>query len=260
MIYVSAKKMKSFYLATILTILSPLICGQEVTPKIVEISPKQIVQQGDTVTFTCILENVNNYTISWQTRNDTLSLDGTCAKKDSRYTVLRTDHNDTDSQTTYTLEIRDVQPDDAGILICKIFDHENELYPPVEVELEILVPQTISTNNIYLSRDQVKTVGDNVTMVCIAKNIRPDACIWRKSNTGPGFSGMITHNGRSLRPRFKSKYQTAPIFNCSFEIINVLISDEGIYQCALIVSPYELFVFNVHLSVNEDDGDGQIEL
>lgn len=247
--------MKLFHIASILLVLTQLVYGQEATPTIVEITPKQIVQQGDTVTFTCILENVDNYTISWQTHDDTLSLDATCAKKDSRYTVLRTDHNDTDARTTYTLEIRDVQPDDAGTLICKIFDHENEVYPPLDVELEILVPQTISTNNIYSSRDQVKTVGDNVTMVCIAKNVRPDACIWRKSNTEPGFSGMITHNGRSLRPRFKSHYQTTPVFSCSFEISDVSISDEGVYQCALIFTPYELFVFNVHLSVHEDDID-----
>jgi hypothetical protein len=196
-----------------------------------------------------VLENVIDHTIAWRYSDDVLlSVDSVVTGADVRYTVDRTDHNA--SLTTYTLGIRDIVATDADTFTCEILDLETEVNPQLKVELEILKPRTFSTRNIFSSSDQVRKVGNDVTLVCSANNLTPDACYWSKMGAVPGGRwGMVTHNGHSLRQRYKATYQTTPTFRCSLELNNITLSDEATYAWVLLFSPFEKIHFDIDLRV-----------
>lgn len=239
--------MELIYCVALLTIIK-LINGANISPKVIEITPNQIIEEGGTVLFTCVIENANDYTIGWRySGGSMLSVDSTVTGANSRYIVERIDHNAT--LTTYTLEIRDIVAVDADTFACEIFDHATEVHPQLKVELDILKPRIFTTSNVYSSIDQSREAGDDVILVCSGQNVIPNACYWSKLMED-GEWRMVAHNGHSIQPRFKSMYQTVPSFRCSLKMENITSIDDGEYACNLLFSPFETIRLVVRLVVD----------
>lgn len=224
---------------------------QIISPEAVEVTPKQIIKKGDTARFTCAstIDNILDYPIEWvDKRGSVVSVDSTLTSSSPRYTAIRSDNG---SLATCTLEIRNVEETDAGTFRCGLFGESSELG---EFELMVLIPRELSSNNIFVSQDETKQVGDDVTLYCTSENIRPTACSWQKVPLSSEISFLLAVNEHtSDGEHYKPTYQTSPAFACNLEIKNVTLDDAATYYCVIFFSPLEVFRYEVTLTVTDAD-------
>lgn len=221
------------------------ICAQKSLPRILDISAKQLVREGDTVIITCILEDAVSNAIGWRSINgEILSVNEDIINKTTkRYTAIRTDYFFS-STTFYLLRIDNLQSIDPRTFLCEIFDNTQDNNISEDAELEVLLMKKHFNQTFYVSDDQVKSIGDNVEFKIILENREVIGCGWWRPKNSINKSG---------EKRFEFQYHYLPYLACSFKVRNINSGDRGIFKSRITFradnDSYINFIYDMQLDV-----------
>ncbi|XP_076754737.1 septate junction protein lachesin isoform X2 [Xylocopa sonorina] len=167
------------------------------TPTISYISQEQIKDIGETVEFRCSVQYAPDFPVIWtkinkDTVNEQLPLShgSSLIIRDSRFS-LRYEV----AQSTFVLQIKDIQETDAGFYQCKILISVNN-YVSANVELQVRRPPVISDNS---TRSLVVTEGQPVQLECYAGGFPTPRISWRRENNAILPTGGSIYRGNMLK-------------------------------------------------------------
>ncbi|XP_021711599.1 lachesin [Aedes aegypti] len=170
-------------LAICLILVAANLCAaqQQAPPTITSISPEQIKDIGESVTFECDIDNVGKFTVGWQKTNrersqnvNSISLGPTLAVAEDRFKVSVEKENNT---MNYTLTISDIVNTDAGLYECQIqVNSTNKV--TATVELQVRHPPLLQDN--LMATTVTKAEGENVKLTCSAEGYPRPTISWKR--------------------------------------------------------------------------------
>lgn len=181
-------------------------------PSIVQITPGQIVDLGDTVDLSCSVQYGANYPIIWTKLSDNpnnpplfISKDAALSVYDNRYSIR---HDD--SSSTYTLQVSKIQETDTGAYQCQVVTSSTNRVT-ADTFIEVRIPPLILDSGS--SRGLVVGAGGTFTLSCLATGVPEPKISWRRENNGLLPTGGTVAKGNSIT------------------IYNATKDDRGIYYC-----------------------------
>lgn len=188
---------------------------------------RQAVLLGGTAMFNCSTKNPQTTPVVFKngTATNILIVDATVIIPGQHLAVQKT----VESQTiTYSFQILNVTPDDAGTYVCEL-PRVGDTYKGVL--LEVVVPDFIGSNKfMHKSLDKTVALGDNVILYCGSLFIRPESCTWLK--TWPETT-VLTNNDNVVTTddRFSVQFETDTSYSCNLLIVAASREDNGTYTC-----------------------------
>lgn len=153
-------------------------CFAQRTPTITSISEDQAVDIGGTVELSCSVQYRGEFSVHWLKEGKTpreivfISTGTSLVVRDSRFTILQ------DSASTYTILIKDLHEDDAGIYVCEVvLSVINKI--SLKSRLSVRRPPIISDNS---SHAIVTSVGESIDLECYASGFPKPKVLWRRAN------------------------------------------------------------------------------
>ena len=197
----------------LLLVLNSLIrvskCQQN--PSIVQITPGQTVDLGDTIDLSCSVQYGANYPIIWTKLSDNpnnaplfISKDAALTVYDNRYSIR---HDD--SSSTYTLQVSKIQETDTGVYQCQVVTGATSRVT-ADTFISVRIPPLILDSS---SRGVIVGEGETITLTCNATGIPVPKMSWRRENNGLLPSGGVVAKGNTIT------------------IYNATKDDRGIYYC-----------------------------
>lgn len=186
-----------------------LSSGQNVgEPTITYISETKIVDiQGD-VELECSTNYAAQFAVVWQK----LSKDGGPSTPishgpskilpDNRFSLRY------DSASTYKLQIRDIQEEDAGMYQCAVLISSINKKTG-NVELVVRMPPVISDNS---TRSIIKSEGEQARLECYASGFPKPRVSWRRQNNAVLPTGGPTYRGNVIEIPFIKKEHRGTYF------------------------------------------------
>jgi neuronal growth regulator 1 len=200
-------------LISILTILGHIICPTscQQNPSIVQITPGQTVDLGDTIDLSCSVQYGANYPIIWTKLSENpnnaplfISKDAALTVYDNRYSIR---HDD--SSSTYTLQVSKIQESDTGAYQCQVVTSATSRVT-AETFISVRIPPLILDSS---SRGMIVGAGETFTLTCNATGAPTPKISWRRENNGLLPTGGVVAKGNSIT------------------IYNATKDDRGIYYC-----------------------------
>lgn len=202
------------FASTILTIIDNLIytklsCNGQQNPSIVQITPGQSVDLGDTVDLSCSVQYGASYPIIWTKLNPNnsplfISRDAALSVLDNRYSIR---HDD--SSSTYTLQISKIQETDTGNYQCQVVTSPTSRITS-DTFITVRIPPLLSDNT---TRAIVAGIGETFSLQCYATGFPMPKISWRRENNGLLPTGGVVEKGNTIT------------------IYNATKDDRGIYFC-----------------------------
>jgi len=200
------------------------------------------VQLGDIAFLPCTIKNLGNRSVSWIRVADAhiLTVDHEVFISDPRFSAIHQTNS-----STWTLQIKSVQPNDAGKYECQI-----SMLPKMShfVHLSLIVPNV----KIYGDRDLFVKSSSTVQLRCvISQSLVPPTYIeWRHNgeHLPLATSALSTSKGRRLQTT-PPEHIAAGTTVSTLTILHSEISDSGKYTCL----PAQLESASVNLHVLETD-------
>jgi hypothetical protein len=190
-------------------IIQLVLCQQN--PSIVQITPGQTVDLGDTIDLSCSVQYGANYPIIWTKLSDNpnnaplfISKDAALSVYDNRYSIR---HDD--SSSTYTLQVSKIQETDTGIYQCQVVTSATSRVT-AETFISVRIPPLILDSS---SRGMIVGTGDTFTLTCNATGVPTPKISWRRENNGLLPTGGVVAKGNTIT------------------IYNATKDDRGIYYC-----------------------------
>lgn len=202
------------------------------------------VQLGAVAFLPCIIKNLGNRSVSWIRPVDAhiLTVDQDIFISDARFSAIHQKNS-----STWTLQIKSVQADDAGKYECQVSTEPKLSH---FVHLSVIVPKV----RIFGPGDIFVKSSSSVQLKCIVSQsmVAPTYIEWRHNDNhlpvSAVSSGMATSAG--------SRLQTTPPENIAegttmstLTILNAKTMDTGKYTCL----PAQLEPASVNLHVLETD-------
>lgn len=188
----------------------PALWAQQ-NPTIVQITPGQSVDLGDTVDLSCSVQYAANYPIIWTKLSDNpnnpplfISRDAALTVLDNRYSIR---HDD--SSSTYTLQVSKIQDVDNGNYQCQVVTSETSRVT-ADTFISVKIPPLITDDS---SRGITAGTGDSFTLTCNATGSPKPKLSWRRENNDLLPTGGTVAKGNSIT------------------IYNATKDDRGIYYC-----------------------------
>ncbi|KAK2727896.1 lachesin-like [Artemia franciscana] len=180
-------------------------------PTISYISQEKIQDIGGVVELECSVQYVRDFPVLWvkvdsvdQSRTTSISTGSTLIVKDSRFS-LRYDQ----ASSTYTLQIKDIQENDAGKYQCQVILTIAEKIK-ADVMVSVRIPPIIFDNS---TRSVVVSEGQSIKLECYAGGYPPPRVSWRRENNALLPTGGSLYRGNIL------------------SIASVKKEDRGTYYC-----------------------------
>ncbi|KAH8265370.1 hypothetical protein KR038_005410, partial [Drosophila bunnanda] len=153
-------------------------------PVISQISKDVVASVGDSVEFTCTVEEVGPFTVSWAKRaseSDTnsvvLSMRNMLSLTDQRYNVTVTDGPKSGS-ATYTFRIQKIEVSDMGPYECQVIVSATEKVMK-KLNLQIKTPPVISEST---PKSTLVTEGQNLELTCHANGFPKPTISWAREH------------------------------------------------------------------------------
>ncbi|XP_020818493.1 protein amalgam [Drosophila serrata] len=153
-------------------------------PVISQISKDVVASVGDSVEFTCTVEDVGPFTVSWAKRaseSDTnsvvLSMRNMLSLTDQRYNVTVTDGPKSGS-AIYTFRIQKIEVTDMGPYECQVIVSATEKVMK-KLNLQIKTPPMISENT---PKSTLVTEGQNLELTCHAIGFPKPTISWAREH------------------------------------------------------------------------------
>lgn len=185
--------------------------GQAQNPSIVQITPGQTVDLGDTVDLSCSVQYGANYPIIWTKLSDNpnnpplyISRDAALTVLDNRYSIR---HDG--SSSTYTLQVSKIQDIDTGAYQCQVVTSATSRVT-ADTFISVRIPPLILDSS---SRGLTVGTGETFTLSCNATGFPTPKISWRRENNGLLPTGGVVAKGNSIT------------------IYNATKDDRGIYYC-----------------------------
>ncbi|XP_057331546.1 lachesin-like [Microplitis mediator] len=200
---------KVFFVITIIVASSKIITDAQRTPTISYISQEQITDIGKSVELKCSVEYGDEYPVLWIKLNNggreqmPISSQTSLIVGDNRFSVTYNSEN-----STYTLQINNIQETDAGFYQCRVQIALNNRID-AQVELQIRREPSISDNS---TSNFVTTEGKTVQLECYANGFPKPTITWRRQSM-PFSTGGLIYKGNVLT------------------ITSIKKEDRGIYYC-----------------------------
>lgn len=169
---------------------SIVVCIAQRSPSITSISDDQYSDLGGTVELSCSVQYSSEFSVNWLKKgknpreNIFLSTGTSLVVKDSRFAILQ------DSATTYTVLIRDLQEEDAGVYVCEVVLSVNNKISE-ESRLSVRRPPIITDNS---TQAFVTTEGSPISLECFASGFPQPKVVWRRANNALLPSGEFKHS------------------------------------------------------------------
>ncbi|TRY67184.1 hypothetical protein TCAL_02289 [Tigriopus californicus] len=220
-----------------------LINDPEKEPMFASDLPRNLtVQLGGTAYLPCTVHNLGNKSVSWIRNRDThiLTSDRDVFIVDERFSSL---YNPDSS--TWTLQIKYVQPRDAGSYECQVSTSPKKMH---FFNLAVVVPKV----RIIGNKDIHVQAGSEVQLKCVVSQAveHPSFIVWYHNDK------MVVSSGRRF-PRYETPTRDSSIG--TFTISHVVKSDAGNYTCQpanLHSAKVSLHVVNGELSEPSIQGSG----
>lgn len=186
------------------------VYGQQ-NPSIVQITPGQTVDLGDTIDLSCSVQYGANYPIIWTKLSDNpnnpplfISKNAALTVYDNRYSIR---HDD--SSSTYTLQVSKIQDTDTGAYQCQVVTSATSRVT-ADTFISVRIPPLILDTS---SRGLIVGAGETFTLSCNATGVPAPKVSWRRENNGLLPTGGVVAKGNSIT------------------IYNATKDDRGIYYC-----------------------------
>ncbi|XP_035710917.1 protein amalgam [Folsomia candida] len=169
------------------------------------------VVQGKDASFTCMVDNMGGHRIAW-IKVDTkaiLAIHDNVITNNPRLSVTMND------KVTWTLNIRNSQPDDAGLYMCQISNNFNQM-----ANLVVVIPPDIISDET--TGDVMVPEGGTAKLVCRAKGFPAPVVTWVKEDGGHII--VKDHHGGGKR---KVKSFESEMLN----LTKIVRSEMGAYLC-----------------------------
>ncbi|KAH8243381.1 hypothetical protein KR032_007099, partial [Drosophila birchii] len=160
-------------------------------PVISQISKDVVATVGDSVEFTCTVEEVGPFTVSWAKRaseSDTnsvvLSMRNMLSLTDQRYNVTVTDGPKSGS-AIYTFRIQKIELSDMGPYECQVIVSATEKVMK-KLNLQIKSPPVISEST---PKSTLVTEGQNLELTCHANGFPKPTISWAREHNAVMPSG-----------------------------------------------------------------------
>uniref|UniRef100_A0A6G1SNJ7 Lachesin n=1 Tax=Aceria tosichella TaxID=561515 RepID=A0A6G1SNJ7_9ACAR len=180
-------------------------------PSIVQITPGQTVDLGDTIDLSCSVQYGANYPIIWTKLSDNpnnaplfISKDAALTVYDNRYSIR---HDD--SSSTYTLQVSKIQETDTGLYQCQVVTSATSRVT-ADTFISVRIPPLILDSS---SRGMIVREGETFTLTCNATGVPLPKISWRRENNGLLPTGGVVAKGNTIT------------------IYNATKDDRGIYYC-----------------------------
>lgn len=180
-------------------------------PSIVQITPGQTVDLGDTIDLSCSVQYGANYPIIWTKLSDNpnnaplfISKDAALTVYDNRYSIR---HDD--SSSTYTLQVSKIQETDTGLYQCQVVTSATSRVT-ADTFISVRIPPLILDSS---SRGMIVGAGETFTLTCNATGVPTPKVSWRRENNGLLPTGGVVAKGNTIT------------------IYNATKDDRGIYYC-----------------------------
>lgn len=166
-------------------LLSQGTCSSSRIPKFVATIPNITVTAGRDASLPCVVENIGDYKVTWMHLNRVmlLTIDQTTITLIPRFRVTREDH------TTWTLHIRQVQPDDTGYYVCQV-----NMEPAINQVgyVQVVVPPQFVDEESSQSHVSVQESHD-VRLVCRARGVPKPNIRWTREDSLPFTTSRGNH-------------------------------------------------------------------
>ncbi|XP_031618862.1 neurotrimin-like isoform X2 [Contarinia nasturtii] len=220
----NVKLLKKFYLKILLQFLCSALLIQGTSIQQLEPQPEFLapldnftVTQGRDISFTCVVENLQQYRVAW-IKSDSkaiLAIHTLMVALNPRLSVTHNGHN------TWKLHISHVQLNDSGSYMCQVntdpmrsqWGHLNVVVPP-----DIL--NEADTNGSSLD-ESVTNEGGQIQLVCIATGVPTPTTIWRRE----GGKDIV------LRSEGRDKQYFKQVEGSRLVLHQVQRTDNGGYMC-----------------------------
>lgn len=192
------KKANNFNQLLFCIILLDSLCRSysQQNPSVVQITPGQTVDLGDTVDLSCSVQYGGNYPIIWAKLSDSLNSSPLFISRDATLTVLdnRYSIRHDESSLTYTLQISKIQDTDTGTYQCQVVTSPT-VRTTADTFISVKIPPLISDNS---SRGVIAGTGDTITLTCNATGFPMPKISWRRENNGLLPTGGVVAKGSSI--------------------------------------------------------------
>lgn len=165
-------------------------------PTISYISQEKVIDIGGSIELECSVQYVREYPVLWykvdnvdSARSIPLSAGSNLIVKDSRFS-LRYDQ----ASSTYTLQIKDIQENDAGKYQCQVLLTVVEIIS-ADVAVSVRIPPIIFDNS---TRSVVVSEGQAVKLECYAGGFPLPTVSWRRENYAVLPTGGSQYRGNIL--------------------------------------------------------------
>lgn len=200
-----------FLIIPVLLLICNESCRSQQNPSVVQITPGQTVDIGDTVDLSCSVQYGANYPIIWTKLSDSSNNSPLFISRDAALTVLdnRYSIRHDDSSSTFTLQVSKIQDTDTGTYQCQVVTSPTSRIT-ADTYISVRIPPIISDNS---SRGVIVGTGDTFTLSCTATGYPTPKISWRRENNGLLPTGGVIAKGNSIT------------------IYNATKDDRGIYYC-----------------------------
>jgi len=200
------------------------------------------VQLGATAFLPCTIKNLGNKSVSWIRASDAhiLTVDHEVFISDPRFSAIHQKNS-----STWTLQIKSVQPDDAGKYECQVSTLPKKSH---FLHLSVIVPNV----KIFGDRDIFVKSSSTVQLRCVVSQslVPPTYIEWRHNEEHLPLttSSLSYYKGARLQTT-PPEHIAAGTTVSTLTILAAEISDSGKYTCL----PAQLESASVNLHVLETD-------
>lgn len=174
----------------------------------------------------------SNDAVVWMKKGSERSLENHVNDSDARLAMHRHYYSKT-STYVHTLQIKDVQQNDAGVYQCKVHLQDNKKFT-VDTDLSVVGPPTV-----LVSSKQVKNIGDTVKLNCsVVGNFDGFKKVsWFRKRMNDDSLKLLSIGiyKKISNPRMAVQYDSSSS-TYILQINDVQVLDAGIYQCELEAS------------------------